>query len=163
MGGKTPEGAKRENPTSIRLPAPTREWLLSGLFPSLHAGAASVLNATPRLYLMTIIELRGRFGRDELMAICQVAGRLLPGDQAVGADLLHRIEEELAFGALEDQLETAPATFLAKLRRLSAYQAAVLQWWAGRYQAMARAGGAEEALEKHLAQLLVDRESDEEG
>lgn len=161
MGGVSPNGIKRTNPTSIRLPEPTREWLLSGLFPSLHTGAASVLNATPRLYLMTLIELRGRFSRDELLAACQVAGRLLPGDQAVGADLLHRIEEELAFGALEDQLE-APTGFLAKLRRLSAYQAAVLQWWACSYQAMSRAGAAAQALEKHLAQLQVtDQEATE--
>lgn len=117
-----------------------REWVTE-CFGTLSGGAATIVMANHRLYGLTLMEIAGKFSAEELLTILEAAEHLESAGQAAGAELTGRMIDTLILGQLGEEA-ASKQLLLGKLRRLTVYQAATLQWWASMYWIKIYAGQA---------------------
>ena len=138
-------------PTSIRLPENTRTWLNAGIFVTRHMAARVILNTAPNLYIMTLYEIRGRFGLEELQLILDLSPRIQE-DDTTGQVLIQLIKQYQVMGSLPPLPDLSG--FCSRIRRLTTYQGAVLQWWAGGYHHLAKRGATGQQLQEYIQRML---------
>lgn len=145
----------------ILVPVATRDWLTNiGLFQTPSTGARLIVMATPLLYTRTIKELKGRFLRDELLAIVKLCENAVFPNHVPGDELISHINIAIPTGQGR-VLGVAAGPVLSKLQRLTSYQAAVLQWWLCSYQYKVICQEPPEALEDLLDILLEEEGGDD--
>jgi hypothetical protein len=139
---------------NIRVPAATHQWMGSGLFPTAHTAAQSIVVASHRLYRLTIEEIKGRFSAGELHMIITSVENLEPAGIAAGGEMLLQINDMVSLRQLDGEIPDI-AGFMARIRRLTAYQAAVLQWWAMGYHNLSKRGASSLELQEYLDTICV--------
>ncbi len=120
-------------------------------FPTTNAGVTFVLESFPELYKRALLELRGRFSREELMLIVDVynATALTPGMSMLDA----QVSDGIALDDLDKKWEIEKDSILQKVKSLTSFQGAVLEMWANGYW-YAHPAKKLSDLEKYVKQLL---------
>ncbi len=100
-------------------------------FPSLNAGVTFAMESFPELYKRALLEIRGKFSREELLLIVDVynATALTPGMPMLEA----QVGDGIALDYLDQKWGVEEDAIENKILSLTSFQSAALELWANGY------------------------------
>lgn len=120
-------------------------------FPTTNAGVVFVLESFPEIYKRALMEIQGRFTREELLLIVDVynATALTPGMPMVEAQVV----DGMALDQLDQKWSVDRKSLVKKVQALTSFQSAVLEMWANGYW-YSQPGKKLRDVEKYVEGLL---------
>lgn len=120
-------------------------------FATTNAGVVFILESFPELYKRALLEIKGRFSREELLLIVDVynATALTPGMPMLDA----QVSDGIALDSLHKKWEIDGSELVKKITGLTSFQSAILEIWANGYW-YAQPGKKLRDLEKYVEILL---------
>ncbi len=120
-------------------------------FKTINSGVVFALEGFPKLYDRALLEVKGRFSREELLLIVDVynSTALTPGMPMLEA----QVSDGIALDTLDKKWEIDGKALMKKVQDLTSFQSTVVEIWANGYW-YAKPGKKLRDLEEYVKALL---------
>lgn len=133
-----------------RIPDGTKQWYGEN-FQTTNTGVVFILESFPELYKRAILELKGRFSKEELYLILDVYDdtTLISGMPMLQA----QVHDGIFLNGLDHKREVDQKEMTRKIESLTSFQSVVLEVWARKYWLKSE-GKRPRELEKYAESLI---------